>query len=822
MFIFGQFKKTHPTNSELEKIFLTAQEKKEKLRTIPIENIIKTLAQVGKLWAKNSQYYKKAQKQLHTELNFSPEMITYSLDMVSTILQEDIIRKRLLAEFESLESLDHFTQTSRFSGKIFYQSHGVLTHITAGNIFLGFLDSLLMGIITKNVNVIKLSHKNNIFPELFLQSMLEADTSQNIVPFIALLYWKGGDESKDLVAKNYSDVIMCWGGEEMVKSYKKNLPLKVKILDYGPKVSFQVLSKKYYNQIPIEKLAKEIAADICLWDQSACSSPQNLFVENGCDISKLIKFIKKEIDQFPLKRGILDHDSSVELLKDFFRGKTNEFFTQHPVLSSKEGQISYDRKRGLTNSALNRSLILKSYSTIKDLKEQIEPYSFYLQSCSYGLASDEKNKYLRELSGIGVKRFSVIGSIMFGTIGAPHDGHLSLLELTTPIPLERYEGLLELSQEAYQHPFYKNYYKTIPKKENEIPLLSSKDLHAFKPGKNFNSGHIFSSGGTTGKPKYSFYSTQEFNWVTKRLAESYRNLGIEKGDKVINLFAAGNLWSSFLAVEKMLESIQAVQLSLGNQSSNENLLEIILKFSPQTLMGIPTTLIDFAHFVIDKKIQIRLKNIFYAGEHLSESGEKLLRKAFHTNEIHSAGYASVDAGPIGYQCKHCKPGEHHVFDDLIYLERIKDEAVVTTKYREVMPIIRLRTGDEISELIQGNCPCGHTSIRFKLLGRLDHQMNILGCRVGIVEFERALEKFKITNFQIIIENKKGKDQLTIQYETDKMIDPNQILKVCYQEIKDIRESHSFDYIKKHILLKKVEKTTRIQKTGKLKRIIDRR
>lgn len=42
--------------------------------------------------------------------------------------------------------------------------------------------------------------------------------------------------------KKKVDGIIAWGGEEMIESYRSNLPKEVKLLDFGPKISLQVIS----------------------------------------------------------------------------------------------------------------------------------------------------------------------------------------------------------------------------------------------------------------------------------------------------------------------------------------------------------------------------------------------------------------------------------------------------------------------------------------------------------------------------------------------------------------------------------------------------
>ena len=98
-----------------------------------------------------------------------------------------------------------------------------------------------------------------------------------------------------------------------------------------------------------------------------------------------------------------------------------------------------------------------------------------------------------------------------------------------------------------------------------------------------------------------------------------------------------------------------------------------------------------AEFMAASGKEIKIPKVFYAGEALSQSRREFLSKVWGTTYFGSAGYASVDAGVIGYQCTHCGPGEHHLFSDLVHLEVINEEAVVTSIIRDSMTIKNYRT-----------------------------------------------------------------------------------------------------------------------------------
>ncbi|NDE17589.1 hypothetical protein EBZ80_21950 [bacterium] len=129
---------------------------------------------------------------------------------------------------------------------------------------------------------------------------------------------------------------------------------------------------------------------------------------------------------------------------------------------------------------------------------------------------------------------------------------------------------------------------------------------------------------------------------------------------------------------------------------------------------------------------------------MSLVARQFIRSVAGTSYFGSAGYASVDAGPIGYQCRSCERGVHHVFTDHVHLEVLNGddngEAVVTSRIKRAMPVIRLRTGDLIEWIgsTETPCACGSRDVRFRLLGRVDSQINVWGCRLFVGDFEKSL------------------------------------------------------------------------------------
>jgi phenylacetate-CoA ligase len=771
--------------------------KRQAFALTKLEDIISLLDAFGKVSFEN------AVDTLIKESGFSELETRNTLSLLPKMLSRESLEKRVKAEFSKPEVLDQFTKLPHGEARVKAVPQGVLLHVTAGNVFLSSIDSLIMGFLTKNLSVVKVSSQNKFFPVFFAKELHKFDKQNILSDKFAILHWKGGEEKTESFIKKKVDTIIAWGGEEMISSYQKDLPLHVKFIDFGPKISLQVITQKGLKNKSISKVAQKIVADVLPWDQSACASPQNLYLEEGIDESLLLKEIDLAFHEAP-KRGSLSQDEATEILKEKYRGYYSELVENGRVVAGDEHLIHLENNKVLRPSPLNRSLIIKRFRNLDELSELLEPFSYYLQSCGYLLGESEKEKYLEALSLCGIKRFAPVGTMMWGMDGAPHDGRFVLRELVRFVGDEKRaqdygEDILEVNNAAT----LKSHFESTPHPE----------------------GYIFSSGGTTGEPKFVHFSYEEFDYMSDMLAHNMTQHGLRRGMTVANLFVAGNLWSSFLCVEKALEKIGAIQLPIGGMCSNENILLYLKKFKPDVVMGIPSMLVMNAEFIESMNEHIEVPIIFYAGEALSKVRRDYLEKKWKTKYFASAGYASVDAGVIGYQCRACGPGEHHLFSDLIELNILEDEAVVTALARNSMPIKNYRTGDKI-EWIE-DCTCGSSDKRFKLLGRIDNVIQIWSCRMLSTDIESSLSLQDILTFQIIISEGREanlvREKMVIHYEsTSEEVDHEKLLLNIYNNSRDVKDTITFTDFKKDISLHQVKEIPRNARTGKVSVIVDNR
>ncbi|MBI2251994.1 MAG: hypothetical protein HYU63_04505 [Armatimonadetes bacterium] len=882
-YIFGKFitAKNSLSLKNMEEIFKKAQIAKTEIQKISIDYILEVLDRTAKIWSNpESKFYKTTLKLMPKVVGFSPEMIKFSLDILGDILSSKNLEKKISFELGNKYYLDRFIYKNSYAGYFRAQNLGIILHVSAGNIFLGGIDSLINGMLTKNVNLLKVASSDPLFPILFAQSLKEADPRGMLANNFCVLSFKGGEEKTENYLKKECDAIIVWGGEETVKSYRKNLPLKTKLIEYGPRIGFAVITQKGIKQNELSGLAQSIAKDIIVWDQKACSSPQVIYLEQNNNFIKLSKMLAEKLKQmaFDFPPGELILDEKIEITKFREMARADQAFGEAYLFCPKDSlnySVVYEKDPSLKTSPLGRFIYIKPFKNIQALIKQLKDFSAYFQSLGICASAMEVKIFSEQLSQIGITRITEIGKMHQGKLGSPHEGSFQTQELIKWINIEEVKerfDILASTEEKEDSPESKfkkikqfiqfaksnsSYYGNILEKIklnslkdlNKIYLLDKQKLYENTPPQgsalltgSMERAYVFSSGGTTGAPKFSFYTYEEFDEVIEILAQFFQIAGINKNDTVANLFMAGNLWSSFIVTNRAVERIGCVDLPIAGNADIELIVRYIKTLNPNALIGLPSILIQLAHYLEEQKLNISIEKILYAGEHLTKEAKEYLKEILGAKIIHSAGYASVDAGLIGYQCMEVSGGIHHLLSDYVYLEILdlktqkplkageKGEIVITNLKRKLMPLIRYRTGD-FGRILKEKCSCGRSSLLFELLGRCDDIIRVGSVSLYFDEFSKILSAFSQLShiFQLQAHKTGTKDALLIkielknQAETNNLILKEKIKEAILQNHQELKEAVEMEWLGElEIELLAPGGIPRVRRTGKIKKVLDLR
>jgi phenylacetate-coenzyme A ligase PaaK-like adenylate-forming protein len=238
-----------------------------------------------------------------------------------------------------------------------------------------------------------------------------------------------------------------------------------------------------------------------------------------------------------------------------------------------------------------------------------------------------------------------------------------------------------------------------------------------------------------------------------------------------------------------------------------------------------------------------VKKIFYGGEYVGEEMVKFFGEVFPGVVVHSAAYATADAGSVGFQCPHCVKGQHHLFAYSQFVEFVDQdtfepvkkgdigELVVTGLSKKHMPIIRYRVGD-LGRWILKPCACGRKEPLFEILGRCDDRIHVGGAHLFVNDIQEALGRVPDLsfNFQAVIDKKGHRDTLKLRVEVKDqaaLARAGELGDLLWREVEkhceDLHESVRMRWLDKpEIEVLKPNAIERIQRTGKIRRVIDKR
>ena len=721
---------------------------------VPIDTILRLLELAGDLLCDpDGELYRRAVELLPEHVGFSPAMVRYGMAAFRSSTRRQALHGVLRQLGPNRYCLDHFVNL-RGGRTQRAMPLGSICHVAAGNIFLGSVGSLIQGVITKNVNILKISSQDTMFPTLFLEALEAADPEGVILAHQCVTYWRHDNRDIEAMVKKACDGILLFGGEESVLRYKNGLSAKAEILAFGPKISFGLVLKGLPDS-ELQAAATGFARDVVLWEQRACTSCQNIFLEEDATTARfsayLAEALEREAARFP--QPPLDMDTSVEIRKERELHKWREFNGEARLEEGKGAghTIICQRSQELADTPLHRTVYLNQIDEWQDLLGgNLGRMRYYLSTVGLA-AGGEVQQVAEAFIRAGMPRVVAPGMMSSGRDPqAPHDGRMMIPELVRlvsseglpwqrfgleSLPMEEKDPLLlarlnDLLLNARQAPFYREHHGEVSlpltclDQLADVPVLEKQHLFDCSVDDNLSMAtgpaegcYIFASGGTTSRPKYLLYSVEEFEESKRVFGEGLRAVGINRHDVVVNFLKAGGFYTGFLAVNAGLEETGCRILSMSCNQPEEQSLDYLRTFRPTTLIAFPSGMIRLAQAAERTGCDITFEKLFYAGEYISQPDIDYVRSVFKAKQFGSFGYAAVETGPIGYQCPHCIGTEHHVAEEWCRVElNAQQEVLVTVLGRTLFPVVRYNVGD-LAQWVEGLCPCGRTSPRLRLLDR---------------------------------------------------------------------------------------------------------
>lgn len=328
-----------------------------------IEDTIDIIDQVGQLWFNHNYDLRKETLDVIPMITGqSRNLCEIELDAVLQLWQRKTAELMLSEELGGKSFLDSWVPKNQM--RMHAQPQGLVVHNLAGNTFNIGLLSLYFGIITKNVNLVKLPHEEPYFAVKLAESIAEVD--RKIAKEMAVLYWSGSrsDIFDSLFSSGYVNCVLAWGGLQSIEDIRRrSYHFGIKVVDQGPKVSFSIVSEEVLKDPSVmRELAQKVAMDVAFWNQRACLSPRVIYIQEKSSKSSVTN-------------GSSQKENSGDKSQSLFQGLIDS-----EVKSTNGTAVSSDGERDIL------ALMQRSLKLLKNEVTDLSPLGF-----AKILASEMKN-----------------------------------------------------------------------------------------------------------------------------------------------------------------------------------------------------------------------------------------------------------------------------------------------------------------------------------------------------------------------------------------------------------------------------------------------
>lgn len=304
---------------------------------------------------------------------------------------------------------------------------GILFHIAAGNVDGLPAYSVIEGLLSGNINILKLPSSDNGLSIRLLYELIQIEPK--LKEFIYVFDVPSTDFTTIQKLASMADGIVVWGGDEAVKAARNMADITTKIIDWGHKLSFAYMT----SSISDDQLY-QLACHICETNQVLCSSCQGIFVDTN-QIEVLENIGQRFYEQL-LKVNMNYGKTDIGMRgKNTLRLYTDKLENNNYKILSNEGisvVIKYDQELEL--SYLFRNVWIKALPH-ENIIYQLKPHKNHLQTC--GLFCDESEKEFLSslLASAGIIRITK-GDMSRMIAGEAHDGRYPLIEYSRIVEID--------------------------------------------------------------------------------------------------------------------------------------------------------------------------------------------------------------------------------------------------------------------------------------------------------------------------------------------------------------------------------------------------
>jgi phenylacetate-CoA ligase len=349
---------------------------------------------------------------------------------------------------------------------------------------------------------------------------------------------------------------------------------------------------------------------------------------------------------------------------------------------------------------------------------------------------------------------------------------------------------------------------------------------------------VFTTAGTTGKPKKAYFTRKDLDYIIKSTAAGLKLMnGITSKDVIrlsVEVGYGTEIWGNRYCLNQAFRLIGALTISTGRLSLEDEVF-MLKEYKPTVLMDV-TSRISYLTNELSSKYDLKsfgIKKILIGAEPTPLKIRKKIEEAWDAEVM--VGYGITEIGILmGGDCSK-RNGMH--LNELNFFTEVVDEKtgkqinegaigelIYTTFNRKGMPLIRYNSHD-LGKIIPGLCGCGLPLKRIIIKGRSDNLIPIgSGDNLFPWMFDEIILNIpEVIEYQIVFDRKNGVDILNVTVESLKIEDRIKInIQKGIMNMPEIRTGIENSKTVAKPIVNLVKPNTLNKNSIKFKRLIDNR
>jgi len=313
---------------------------------------------------------------------------------------------------------------------------GTLLHIAVGNIDGLPVFSVAEGLITGNVNILKLPQADKGLSIKIIKKLIEIEP--DISDFVYIFDTPSSDLHAIKKMAEMADGIVVWGGDAAISAVRQFAPVGCKLIEWGHKLGFAYISGYEDKEKELTALAEHIIST----RQLLCSSCQTIFLDTNSQeelhafCEEFLPYLEVAADKYPFQSIDVIAERTLqkyyEKLDNIISGSA---IRNDRVYKGKHCSLTICPDKNLELSDMFGNCLVKGLPR-SELFSTLRKHKGYLQTAGLICQRERREELTDLLARSGVVRIMRAGDMSSAFCGEAHDGEYALRRYTRIVNIQ--------------------------------------------------------------------------------------------------------------------------------------------------------------------------------------------------------------------------------------------------------------------------------------------------------------------------------------------------------------------------------------------------